>query len=305
MTAAVYRQTLLGDYKPVTVLVVLAVVFEIAWFSIQNIGFHCDSPPYVQFAWGLFGYSLMRLILWVRTAGYPLLIAATGVVGPNATFHSFIGILILQAAMAVAMPVLIYKTLEPYSRRVAFLTALVMIISLQPFIASKMVMNEQAFKFLSVLLVYLAVKAYQSQAPRWWIVGLTATCVFLTLLRPAALLLAGVVFAALLVSRREYWKSLAAGVSTLGVSMFVYSFIVCLFLPPIGLYKPETMSRLADLAFYDLYMHDNASGLDPRKGPRRSELHEIVQNFAVDLPAGWHGRIPVRYFAPYVNNPKS
>lgn len=305
MTTAIrIRQTLLGDRAPVATLVILSLLFEVAWFSIQNIGFHCDSPAYIQFTWGLFGYSISRLVLWVRTIGYPLLIALGGVVGPNATFHSFLGILLIQAAMAVAMPVLIFKTLEPYYRRLAFFIALATIVSLQPYITSKLVMTEQSFKFFIVLLVYLAVKTYQSQSPRWWLAALSATCIILTLMRPAALLMAIIVFGALVVRRREYWKQFAAGFLALCATMFTYSFIVCLYLPPAGLYLPETYSRLTELAFYDLYMHDNASGLNARRGSRRKEMREIVEAFARDLKAGWTGRIPAQYFAPYANDPK-
>lgn len=274
-----------------------------SWWR-QHIGFHCDSQPYVEFAWGLFGYPVPPLVLWARTAGYPLLLALSGTVGPNAAFHSFLGILLVQAAMAVAMPVLIFKTLEAYNPRVAVLTALVLIVSLQPYIASKLVMNEQGFKFFLVLLVYLAVKTYQSQSPRWWVVALSLTSAFLVLLRPAALLIVAVVFAGLLFSRWKCWKPLTTGILGFGAVLFVYSFVVCLLLPPTGLHRPGAISRLTDLAFYDLYMQDNASGLRPREGRPGSELREVAHAFARDLKAGWIGRRPAKYFAPFADDPK-
>ena len=312
ISAIKIRQMLLGDRNPVVAIAILSLLFEVAWFSVQNIGFHCDSPAYVLLAQSLYGHSIAPLITWVRTIGYPLLIVLSGVVGPHGAFHSFLGILIIQAAMAVAMPVLIFKILEPYNRRIALLTALVLIISLQPYIASKLIMTEQSFKFFSLLLVFFAVKIHQSNSPRGWVKALLATSLFLTLLRPASLLMVVIVFAALLVSRWQYWKSLAAGFLAFGMGMFIYSFIVSLSLPPVGLYtagavtyKPNSISSLLDLAFYDLYMHDNGARLRPEKGPRRSELRKIVEAFARDLKTGWTGRHPARYFALYANDPKS
>lgn len=306
MTAAVkIRGALLGDRYPLATIVVISLLIELAWFSIQNVGFHCDSPGYIQYAQGMFGKPWPYTVLWARTVSYPLLIILSGVLWPDGSFHSFLGILLLQAVMAVGIPVLVYKIIEPYQKRVAFFTAIVMIASLQPFITSKLVMNEQAFKFFVLLLIYFACGAYRAEAPRWWIAGLGTTVIFLALLRPAAILMALVVFGALLLARPKTWKMLAAASAALAATMFVYSFAVCLLLPPIGLYKPTETPRFYDLAFYDLYMTDGASALDPEKGPQRRKLREILDAFATDLPPGWVGRFPARYFGHYAKDPKA
>jgi hypothetical protein len=166
-------------------------------------------------------------------------------------------------------------------------------------------MTEQSFKFFSLLLIYLACGAYRAQSPRWWIVGLAGTLIFLALLRPAAILMAFVIYGALLVNRPQTWKLLAGAAASLAAAVFVYSFAVCLLLPPAGLYKPNETSRLQNLAFYDLYMVDDASALDPGKGERRRELREVMDAFARDLPNSWLPRLPARYFAPYAQNPKA
>ena len=293
-----------GPRNPVAVLTLLSLLFAVAWFALINIGFHCDSPAYIEFAQALFGGSLSHLILWVRTAGYPLLIALGGAVGPNASFHSFLGILFIQAAMGVAMPALTYKAIEPYSRPLAFLTGLFMIFSLQPYITSKLIMTEQSFKFFSVLLLYLAVKAYWSPKPHWWIAAISATCILLALLRPAAILMAIIVFGGLAISRLKLWKPLAVGFASICASMFIYSFVASLFLPPPTFYSRGQLSRLTDLEFYDLYMQDNASALDPDRGPRRRRLHDIVEHFAAEIPLAWLPRLPKRLFAAYKNDPK-
>ena len=70
--------------------------------------------------------------------------------------------------MAVAMPVLAYKTLEPFGRRVAFITTLALIVSVEPFNYSKAILTEQTFKFLLLLLVYLASRAYRIRLSLCW-----------------------------------------------------------------------------------------------------------------------------------------
>lgn len=290
------RNVLLGDRRPIATIFLLSLVFEVMWFAVQNIGFQCDSPGYIQYAQGLLGGPSPEVTLWARTPGYPVLMILSGMLRPGGSFLSFLGILLVQAAMAVGMPILAYETLKPYRRRVAFFTAMVMIVSLQPFIASKLVMTEQSFKFFTVLLIFLACGAYRAPSPRAWIFGLAGTTIFLALLRPAATLFAVLVFGALLAGRPRLWKMLAGAAASLAGALFIYSLAISLLLPPVG--QPN-------LLFYDLYMTGAASALSPDKGESRRELRQILDAFAQNIPPAWAARFPARPLASGAEDPKA
>lgn len=287
----------------VAIVLSLSAIFELAWFTFQNVSFLGDSPSYIQYAWGLLGGAISSTTLGARTVGYPLLLVLTGVVGPGEHFNSFLGILLLQAAMAIAMPVLVYKTLEPFNRRAAFYTALVMIVSLQPYITSKLIMTEQSYKFFVLLLIYFFCGACRTRLPRRWIFCLALTSVLLVAIRPAASLMFVIVFSALLFIRPKDWKAVVCGFVFVVALVSAYSFATSLMLPPKGLWTKQLDSKLYDLIFYDLYMDPQSGGLDPSKGRARQTLHEVLETFAAERPQDWTGRNPKGAFADFADKP--
>src|SRR6202012_5359189 len=99
--------------------------------AIANVGFFMHSVTYLNYAMALVGKNLdwgnvrvnheqVLAALSRRTVGYPLLLVLTR----TPWILSLRTILIVQALMAIAMPLLIFKTLQPFSRYAAFLTAL-------------------------------------------------------------------------------------------------------------------------------------------------------------------------------------
>ena len=55
----------------------LSTFIQIFWISYEHAGFHCDSPAYLEFATTFWGSLPQQLTVWVRTAGYPILLAIT------------------------------------------------------------------------------------------------------------------------------------------------------------------------------------------------------------------------------------
>ena len=142
----------------------LACVSEILWLIFVNVGYSMDTTQYIRYANVLVGNEITHQLnatigydedvksVARRAIGYPLLLLLGG-----APFTgSLIGIVLIQAAMAVAMPLLAYKTLELYGPHLAFITALVLIGSLETVAYSKTILTEQSFKFLLFLLIYVA-----------------------------------------------------------------------------------------------------------------------------------------------------
>jgi hypothetical protein len=194
----------------------LACLSEILWVIFVNIGYSMDTTQYIRYANVLVGqemtYQLNPTIgfdqdvtsVARRAIGYPLLLLLGGV----PFTESLIGIVLIQAAMAVAMPLLAYKTLEPYGRRPAFIIALLLIVILETIAYSKTMLTEQSFKFLLFLLISLAGLAHRR--PYWpLLAGTAATSLLLTLVRPQGGIAAVVVFGMLVVVNPRRCKSVA------------------------------------------------------------------------------------------------
>lgn len=307
-----FFSTFYSKNRGLAVILAVSVVMELAWFAVQNIGYHCDSPAYLQYAWRLLGQSQSTFIIWTRTPGYPLLMLLTGTAGTDGYFYTFKRLLAAQAVMAVLMPVLVYKTLAFYNRRVAFFGALFFIFSLAPFMESKLIMTEQLFKFLSLLLIYFLCRILAMKTCGFkQLLPLTLTLLFLLLTRPSAALICLTVFGILLAVRMKWWRPIGLCCTIPLGFLALFSLWLSLYtLPPFhlgwpGYYKPGYLSAVTELQFYDLYEHHPELLLDAQAGEKRAALKTVAERFIADLPHGWRGRTPFQHFTPYVNKPET
>jgi len=263
----------------------------------------------MQYAWGLFRVPESTQITWTRTPGYPLLIALTGTIGPGGYFYTFKRLLAVQAFMAVAMPVLVYKILELYNPRIAFYGALFFILSLAPFIMSKMIMTEELYKFTTILIIYFLCRILKSESCSFTqLLPLTLSCLLLLLIRPGAMAIFLTIFAIFLVMRFKWWRAICANLAIPFACLAVMSFAMSLFnmLPDtdgkVG-YAVKSHSKFSELELYDLYMNHADILLDENAGKEKAALKKVVAEFVNDMPEGWKDRAPVQYFKPYAGKP--
>lgn len=119
-----------------------------------------------------------------RSVGYPLLLALSGFFQNG----SLIGITIIQALMAILIPVLIYLTMLPVSISGAYYTALASIISLGPFLFVKWLHHDQAGVFFSIVALWAFSRFVYSKRSHDLFL-LTFAIVAMTFARPAGGLL--------------------------------------------------------------------------------------------------------------------
>ena len=297
-----------------------ACLGEVIWFAWVNVGFDGDSVQYLRYANTLAGIKMPYMSdpatgaamdfasISRRTAGYPLLLWLGGV----PITGSLIGIMLIQAIMAIAMPVLIYKMLAPFGSRMALVVALVLIVSLEPFNASKTLLTEQSFKFLIILLLYLAVRAYRT--PSQCLFAATASvAVFLALVRPQAGFVAVLVFGMLLIAHPRRWMSLGTYFVSVVAVLGVFSFSTALYLaahvppefPEKLQEKPGTFqARLENLLLY--HLHNSRLYGTPAlaaAGPERDKLRLILQSYAEQYPEEWTKLAPRHYFGAFAGAP--
>ncbi len=112
---------------------------------------------------------------YYRTSGYPLLLLLTGVV----LFKSFIGIIVLQFLMAVFIPILIYKILFFFNEKLAYYSALLSIITLIPYGFMKVILTEQSYIFLLLILVLCTANYIYKKKVKYIYIALIINSLFL------------------------------------------------------------------------------------------------------------------------------
>jgi hypothetical protein len=297
----------------------LSCLGEVLWFLFANIGYFADTAQYLHYASEIHNHQIPYFANEVlgqdfdvtsvarRTLGYPILLLLGGV--PQT--ESFLGILTIQAAMAVAMPLLSYKILEPYGQRIAFATSVVLIITLEPFNYSKTLLSDHPFKFLLLLLIYLAVCAYR-QPTRRSFVAIGAVSIMLVLVRPQGSAAVLLVFGFLTIAHRRHFVALAGHLFAVGVILGICNLVVAMYLAayvptemPANM-KSRTRSIAADLEMlllYHAYTSATGDALDPTEGTERSRLKSTLLNYANEHVQDWATLEPAHYFGSFKDDP--
>lgn len=118
---------------------------------------------FMQYADAILHGTTLKPDIAQRDAGYPLLIILSG----YPFLHSLIPLLLIQAAFAIAMPLLIYEALRRLSANTAFYTALASIVLLFPIYFMKMIHHDQMYVFLSILMLCMLLMFVQTTKIRF------------------------------------------------------------------------------------------------------------------------------------------
>jgi hypothetical protein len=219
-----------------------------------------------------------------RDVGFPILLWLSG----YPQIHSFIGMTLIQAAMAGLMPLIIYLAIRPISAAAAYYTALTFLFSMFPFTYMKWMHHDQTYAFFTMLSVGLLVAYITSRRP-WLLYLCTLAFVVTNVTRPAGNLLFPTFFVLALAFVRVPWRhyaiSLALGVLLLGgYSLYRH----WLFQVPIGQPLP---TYLGEQVFYDLYLNSKEYGivLSPTLGPSLREVTD--RTYQAFLPNPRHSSL--------------
>jgi hypothetical protein len=142
-----------------------------------------DSYTYFRYA-DLLARGEFQPDLYVRTAGYPILLVLTG----YTITHSLVGPLIVQALFAGVMPLLVYKTFAPFGLWIGIVAAAVCLSSLTPVFFQNTFYPDAAYLFFTFAAVYCITRFAVSRKPQF-IYWCFASLAFAFFLRPAAIAL--------------------------------------------------------------------------------------------------------------------
>lgn len=115
-----------------------------------------------------------------RDAGYPLLIIFSG----YPYVHSLIPLLLIQAAFAVALPLLVFESLRRVATVPAFYTSLYSMLTLSPYLFMKMVHHDQSYIFFEMLMLVMILLSVQTKQI-CYLYLFTLVAIFTSIVRPA------------------------------------------------------------------------------------------------------------------------
>jgi hypothetical protein len=135
-------------FSPEKVIIFLSALVSLSLLGISaafNVG---DADSYLNFARKIVQFSGPTHA--ERTFGYPLLL----ILSTFTMTHSFVGILLVQAGMSVAITWFIYQICVFFSKSFAFIMSLLAIISLIPYNFQCVIFHDQAQLFFLLFLTY-------------------------------------------------------------------------------------------------------------------------------------------------------
>ncbi len=98
--------------------------------------------------------------------------------------HSFVGVVLLQFATAILIPILTYLSIRPWFPRTAYYTSIASVISLAPFLLAKTLHHDHPYIFLMILSLYIVNRYIVSHRPGY-LYGLAVAVFSMSLIRQA------------------------------------------------------------------------------------------------------------------------
>lgn len=280
------------------VLVALSAVVTTFWLFTQPLGYTSDSTTYIQLADYLVNKRPADSFLFFRTPGYPIVLLLGGVPWTG----SFIGPLVIQALMAVAIPGIFYCTVKLYCPRAAFPVTTLLIATLVPFAYSKAIMPDHAFIF-SLMLLFFLIALYDRRRRPILVYTIACVAIFSAALRPSANFIGYILLIGVLVIETRQYRHVIAALALVFVASATWSIWVALHVMPgssINLNDKST-DRVVLSAFYTIYSMNTADAtyIDPANGPSSDTMHRYLKDFVDVYESAWADRLPASRFGAY------
>lgn len=232
-----------------------------------------DSRSYIDLAFTITGKPDNSA--YFRTPGYPLIMIASGVT----LLKSFIGLILVQLAMALLIPVIIYRTLSDINHRAGCYAALISIFSLTPYLYMKAVLTEQSYIFFLLLSILLATKYFLTKSVMY-IYLLSVALAAVIIIRPSSSLIFFIFLPLTIIFiPRKILHSIAA------IVIVVASMAFWAYLRPIVLNMPESKGSTSNLTgkalFFNAYLF-SAGEMNSTNGPGTAELINTLKEYLAD-----------------------
>jgi hypothetical protein len=141
-------------------LLIFAGVLQAVYLLAIPIGIECDATMYYDYARAMLG--LGGWAPYWRPPLYPIFLMSSGVLWPG----TFLGLVLAQAAIGIAAPIVLYRCLFGLGRIPALVGAFAFIASTIPFTGTKVMLAEPLFMLLGLLCVLSLARYHDGGDPR-------------------------------------------------------------------------------------------------------------------------------------------
>lgn len=136
----------------ITVLSIFVGVFYSLTASIHLAG---GASHFLDWALALVGETeINKDDVAQRDIGFSLIVLLSGFT----ITKSFTGIIVIHLLFSIAMPIIIYLTIDKFNKLIAFISSLVCIFTLSPYVLIKFVYHDQTYIFFMILSAYCLIE---------------------------------------------------------------------------------------------------------------------------------------------------
>lgn len=260
-------------------ILTISILIQTFFLFTANYAFPGGSQDFFVYADALLHGQKARISnVASRDVGYPLLVILSGYFSTN----SLVGLTIIQALMGISIPILIYLSIAPLSRAIAYYTAIASIISLSPYFFVKWIHHDQAYVFFCILSIWAFCRFVNSKRPADLYL-FTLVIIATSLTRPIGNLLFPVLLPISYVAARGRIRHYVGALLLFIAAMGAYQLHRYIILDVAN--RTDIPSYTGQQLFYNLYMNSKEHGilLSEDLGPNMRQITEKV--YASLLPA--------------------
>lgn len=199
-------------------IALFALFVEMSFHALLPISISNDSYGYLDLSKHLFNANSA----WERSVGYPLFLKLLG----TNLFDTLIPVIVVQALMAVSVPLIVFKCLLRFGLGYAVLGALTSCLYFYDFVASLYILTEPAYVFSIAVYSFLLVRYFTNITVRnlLWVI---AACWLIAMVRVSGSmhflsLLAGIGLFVLVSLLRRQMESVKLGCKHIGIALAVF-----------------------------------------------------------------------------------
>jgi hypothetical protein len=263
-----------------------------------------DHADYLNYGYYLLGQLPAYALPQWRTPGMGIFHILSGTV----LLDSWWGLRILHAVMGIAIPVLVYLMVRPFSRGFALAAGMVVILSMTPYIYAFQPLSDHLFYFLHTLVLMLCVLYFARRQDVGYklTIAIALVAAYLNLVRPVGAIIFWIFIVVALIARPKEWRRLIAA-SALYLAIMA-AWIVWdrdygsnlgampgNFFPPPAPFTTTAERRLAEAYFSPQGLAHAVSDEAAGKFPASSTLRALLSRYIREHPDKWQ---PADYFTP-------
>ena len=264
--------------------IALAAIFiEMCFHALLPISVSNDSYGYLHLAKNLGSSSAA----FERTLGYPILLALSGA----RIFDNLIPIVLIQAVVAVTIPLIIFKCLVRYGLGYAVLGALIACAYFYNFVTSLYILTEPVYVFATAVYVFCLVRYFHESTLKnlIWVI---AACWLIALIRVSGTmhflsLLAGMGFVVLTNLFTKNIDGAKMGLKHIAAALLIF-LVVSLFQ---SLVTNRTSSVVWPHFVFNWAYRDSVDSetylgvIKPENGPATKKLFEEIEKIVIEVPS--------------------